>query len=65
MIRVLSSCAEVFDGLDDPADLMVGVGEVSPIDIRLLDEELLLLPAERIPLRQFFRPRRQLGVRRA
>ncbi len=55
--------AEVFDGLDDPTDLMVGVGEVGPIDVRLLDEELLLLPTERIPLRQFLRPRRQLGVR--
>ena len=57
--------AEVFDRLDDPADLMVGVGEVGPVDIRLLDEELLLHPAEGIPLRQFFRPWRQLGVRRA
>ncbi len=36
--------AEVFDGLDDPADLVVGVGEVGPIDVRLLDEELLLVP---------------------
>ena len=41
---------------------MVGVCEVRPVDIRLLDEELLLLPTEGIPLRQFFRPRRQLGV---
>ncbi len=53
---------EVFDCLDDPTDLMVGVGEVSAIDVRLLDEEFLLVPAEGIPLRQFFRPRRQLGV---
>ena len=37
--------AEVFNGLDDAADLMVGVGQISRIDIRLLDEELLLLPA--------------------
>ena len=44
--------AEVFDGLDDPADLMVGIGEVGSIDIRLLDEELLLVPTEGIPLRQ-------------
>ena len=36
--------AQVFDGLDDPADLIVGIGEVSAIDIRLLDEELLLHP---------------------
>ena len=44
--------AEVFDGLDDPSDLMVGIGEVGPIDIRLLDEELLLVEAEGVPLRQ-------------
>ena len=54
--------AEVFDGLDDPTDLIVGVSEVSAIDIGLLDEELLLQQTEGIPLRQFFRPRRQLGV---
>ena len=54
--------AEVFDGLDDPSDLIVGVGEVGPIDVRLLDEELLLVPTEGIPFRQSLRPRRQLGV---
>jgi len=54
--------AEVFDGLDDSSDLMVGVGEKCSIDVRLFDEELFLLEAERIPLRQFFRPRRQLRV---
>ena len=53
--------AEVFDGLDDPTDLVVGVCEVRPIDVRLLDEELLLLPAEGVPLRQFLRPRRSVG----
>ena len=57
--------AQVFDGLNDAADLMVGVGEIGAIDVRLLDEELLLFKAERIPLRQLLRPRRQLGVRRA
>src|SRR6201984_1803315 len=36
--------AEVFNGLDDPADLMVGICKVSSIDIRLLDEEFLLVP---------------------
>ena len=41
---------EVFDRLDDPADLVVRVREVRPVDVRLLDEELLLLPTERIPL---------------
>ena len=54
--------AEVLDGLDDAADFMVGVGEIGAINIRLLDEELLLFKTERIPLRQFLRPRRQLGV---
>ncbi len=43
--------AEIFDGLNDAPDLMVGVGEVGPINIRLPDEELLLLPTEGIPLR--------------
>ena len=38
--------AEVFDGLDDPADLVVGVREVRPIDVSLLDEELFLFKAE-------------------
>ena len=57
--------AEVFDLLDDAADLMVGVGEVGPIDIHLLDEELLFQQTEGIPFRQSllpFRPWRQLGV---
>ena len=52
----------ILDRLDDPADLVVGVGEVSPIDIRLPDEELLFQFANRIPFRKFFRPWRQLGV---
>ena len=54
----------VLDGLDDPADLMVGVGEVRAVDVGLLDEELLLFEAERIPFRQLLRPGGQLGVRR-
>ena len=54
--------AEVFDGLDDAADLIVGVSEVGPIDIRLLDEELLILKTEGVPLGQVFRPWCQLGV---
>ncbi len=60
--------AEVFDRLDDAADLVVGVGLVGRVDVRLLDKELLLVPAERIPLRQLraavdilpVRPRGQL-----
>ena len=55
--------AQVLDGLDHPANLVVGVGEVGAVDVGLLDEELLLLPAQRIPLRQVLRPRRQLGIR--
>ena len=33
---------QVFDGLYDPSDLMVGVGKVGAIDVGLLDEELFL-----------------------
>ena len=32
--------AQVFHGLDDPADLMVGVGHVGGEDFRLAGEEL-------------------------
>jgi hypothetical protein len=38
---------------------MIGVGEIGPIDIRLPDEELLLVEAQRIPFRQILGPRRQ------
>jgi hypothetical protein len=38
--------AEVFDGLDDPADLVVGVREVRPVDVSLSGEELLLNKTE-------------------
>ena len=41
---------------------MVGIGEVGPEDVGLLDEEFLFLPTEGIPLRQILRPRRQLGI---
>ena len=44
--------AEVFDRLDDPADLVVGVGKVGAVDVRLPDEQLLLFKAEGIPFRQ-------------
>jgi len=59
--------AEVFDLLDDATDLMVGVGQVGPIDVRLLYEELLVLKTEGVPFGQPLlplRPRRQLGVGR-
>ena len=42
--------AQVFDGLDDAADLVVGVGKVGRIDVGLLDEELFLTPAQGVPL---------------
>ena len=54
--------AQVIDGLDDPADFVVGVSEVSPVNIGLLDEEFFLLETQGIPLRQILRPRRQLGI---
>ena len=38
--------SEVFDRLDEPTDLIVGVSEVSAIDIGLLDEEFLLQQTE-------------------
>ena len=54
--------AHVLDRLNDAADLVVGVREVSAVHVGLFDEELLLLPTQRIPLRQVLRPRRQLGI---
>ena len=42
--------AHVLDRLDDAANLVVGVSEVSPEHVGLLDEELLLVPAQRVPL---------------
>ena len=62
--------AEVLDRLDDAADLVVCIRLVGAIDVRLPDEELLLLQAQRVPLRQLcaailglsVRPLRQLGV---
>ena len=38
--------AQVLDGLDDSADLIVGVSLISPKDIGLLDEELLFVPTQ-------------------
>ena len=37
---------KIFDGLDDAADLVVGVSEVRSVDVGLLDEELFLLPTQ-------------------
>ena len=54
--------AQIFDGLDDTPDLMVGVGKIGAVDVRLLDEELLLVKAQGVPFRQVFRPRCQLGI---
>ena len=41
--------AHVLDRLDDAADLVVGVGEVRPVDVGLLDEQLLLVPTRANP----------------
>ena len=54
--------AQVVDGLDHPADFVVGVGHIGGEDIRLADEQLLLIGIEAIPLRQAVRPGRELGV---
>src|SRR5262245_41027599 len=44
--------AYVLYGLDDAADLMVGIGDVGGIDFGLTREQLLLIGRERIPFRQ-------------
>jgi hypothetical protein len=54
--------AQVFDRLDNAANLMVRISEICSINVRLLDEELLLFPTQRVPLRQTFRPRRQFRI---
>src|SRR5262249_42098363 len=41
--------AHVFHGLDDTANLVVGVSRVGGKDIRLTDEELLFIGRERVP----------------
>ena len=46
--------SEVFYRLDDPTDLVVGVSEVSTIDVGLLDEELLLLELSESHCGNFF-----------
>ncbi len=54
--------AHVVDGLDNATDFVVGVCEERSVDVSLLDEEFFLLKTQGIPLRQFLRPRRQLGI---
>ena len=44
--------AHVLDRLDHAADLVVGVGDVGGEDLGLAGEQLLLVGAERVPLRQ-------------
>ncbi len=57
--------AHVLDGLDDAADLVVGVGEIGGIDLDLADEHLLLVGGELVPiLQQVVRPGRHLCVLR-
>ena len=55
--------AQVFHGLDHPADFVVGIGDVGGEDFRLVGEHLLLIGLERIPFRQAVRPGSELGVR--
>ena len=63
--------ALVFDFLNDPADFMVGVGRVGCKNVRLANEKLLLVGAERIPFLKLrsavfglaIRPRCELGIR--
>ena len=57
--------AQILHGLDDAADLVVGVSQIRAIDVHLSGEEFFLRQTERIPFRQFLRPRGQLGVGRA
>ena len=52
MIKRVIELAHILDRLDDAANLVVGVGEVSAEHIGLLDEELLLVPAQLVPLLQ-------------
>ena len=55
--------AEVLEGLDHTADLVVVVGSIGGEDLHLADEELLRLRAELIPgLQEIIGPGRQLRI---
>src|SRR4029077_8416718 len=54
--------AQVLNGLNHPANLMVRVGGVGTEYFRLVSVHLLLSGIERVPLRQEIRPGSQLGV---
>ena len=54
----------VLDFLNDPADLMIGIGYVGGKHLGLMRIELLLDQRKGVPLRQDIRPRRELGTRR-
>jgi hypothetical protein len=56
--------AHVFDGLNHPADLVVGVGCVGSKHFCLACIQLLLLGGERLPLFQVIRPRGEFRIRR-
>src|SRR4029077_19647702 len=56
--------AQVFNGLDHPANLMIRVGGVGTEYFRLVGVHLLLSRIERVPLRQEIRPGSELGIRR-
>ena len=43
--------AHVSHGLDDPTDLMVGIGDIGSEHLSLPGEKLLLIRGERVPLR--------------
>src|SRR5690348_17821495 len=54
--------AQVFHSLNDPANLIVGVGDVGAEYFRLMGVDLLLRCVKCVPLRQVIRPRSKLGV---
>ena len=56
--------AQLLDGFDDAADLVVAVGHVGGPDVDLAKVELLLVGRQRLPLGEEVRPGRKLGVRR-
>ena len=56
--------AQVFNGLNNPANLMVRVSGVGTEYFRLVGVHFLLSGIERVPLRQEIRPRSELGIRR-
>src|SRR2546430_10776769 len=54
--------AHVLDRLDDSANLIVGIGGVTGKDFRLARVEFFVQQRKRVPLRQFGRQWRELGI---